>query len=68
MINVDFADIKATLENAGSALMGIGRAAGDNRAVEAAQMAINSPLLDVAITGARGVLFCHCRIGRSNPK
>jgi cell division protein FtsZ len=57
IINVDFADIKAILENAGSALMGIGRAAGDNRAVEAAQMAINSPLLDVAITGARGVLF-----------
>lgn len=57
VINVDFADIKAILENAGSALMGIGRAAGDNRAVEAAQMAINSPLLDVAITGAKGVLF-----------
>ncbi len=57
IINVDFADIKAILENAGSALMGIGRAAGDNRSVEAAQMAINSPLLDVAITGARGVLF-----------
>lgn len=57
VINVDFADIKAILENAGSALMGIGRSAGENRAVEAAQMAINSPLLDVAITGARGVLF-----------
>lgn len=57
VINVDFADIKAILENAGSALMGIGRGAGENRAVEAAQMAINSPLLDVAITGAKGVLF-----------
>ena len=57
VINVDFADIKAVLENAGSALMGVGRAAGDNRAVEAAQMAINSPLLDISITGARGVLF-----------
>lgn len=57
VINVDFADIKAILENAGSALMGVGRAAGDNRAVEAAQMAINSPLLDISITGARGVLF-----------
>jgi len=57
LINVDFADIKAVLANAGTALMGIGLASGDNRAIEAARMAINSPLLDVSINGARGVLF-----------
>lgn len=56
-INVDFADIKAVMENAGSALMGIGEATGDNRAVEAATQAINSPLLDISIEGAQGVLF-----------
>ncbi len=55
--NIDFADIRAVLENAGSALMGIGTATGDNRAVDAARGAINSPLLDVSITGAKGVLF-----------
>jgi len=56
-INVDFADIKAVMANAGTALMGIGVASGENRAVDAARMAINSPLLDVSINGARGVLF-----------
>ncbi|MFA5651841.1 MAG: cell division protein FtsZ [Candidatus Paceibacterota bacterium] len=56
-INIDFADIKAVIENAGSALMGIGRATGDKRAEEAAKMAINSPLLEVSINGAKGVLF-----------
>ena len=55
--NIDFADIRAILENAGSALMGIGTATGDNRSAEAARMAINSPLLDVSIHGAKGVLF-----------
>ena len=57
IINVDFADVKAVLKDAGSALMGIGIAGGENRAEEAARIAINSPLLDVSINGARGVLF-----------
>lgn len=57
MINLDFADVKAIMSNAGSALMGIGRAKGDNRAVEAARQAIDSPLLETSIDGARGVLF-----------
>ena len=57
IINVDFADIRAVMVNAGSALMGIGKATGENRAVEAATLAINSPLLEVSIHGARGVLF-----------
>lgn len=57
LINLDFADVKAVMKNAGSALMGIGRAAGENRAVQAAQQAIESPLLEVSIDGARGVLF-----------
>jgi cell division protein FtsZ len=57
MINIDFADIRTVMENAGSALMGIGTATGENRAVEAARAAINSPLLDVSIAGAKGVLF-----------
>jgi len=57
IINIDFADVRAVLENAGSALMGVGSASGDNRAVEAARQAINSPLLDVSIAGAKGVLF-----------
>ena len=56
-INLDFADIKAIMQNAGSALMGIGSAVGEKRAEEAARAAINSPLLDVSIQGARGVLF-----------
>ncbi len=57
IINVDFADIRAVMSNAGSALMGIGFATGEKRAVDAAYAAINSPLLDVSITGAHGVLF-----------
>jgi cell division protein FtsZ len=57
LINLDFADVKAVMSSAGSALMGIGRASGDNRAVEAAQQAIESPLLEVSIDGARGILF-----------
>src|SRR3989344_5261388 len=57
IINVDFADIRTVLEDAGSALMGVGVASGENRATEAAKAAINSPLLDVSIEGARGVLF-----------
>ena len=57
LINLDFADVKAVMSDAGSALMGIGRASGDNRAVEAAQQAVESPLLEVSIDGARGVLF-----------
>ncbi len=57
LINLDFADVKSVMSNAGSALMGIGRASGENRAVAAAQQAIESPLLEVSIDGARGVLF-----------
>ena len=57
LINLDFADVKAVMKNAGSALMGIGRASGENRAVQAAQQAIDSPLLEVSIDGARGILF-----------
>lgn len=57
IINVDFADIRSVMENAGSALMGVGRSTGDKRAEEAARAAINSPLLEVSITGAKGVLF-----------
>ncbi len=57
LINLDFADVKAVMQNAGSALMGIGRASGENRAIEAAQQAIESPLLEVSIDGARGILF-----------
>lgn len=57
IINVDFADVKAIMQDAGSALMGLGAAQGDKRAEEAAKLAINSPLLDVSIEGARGVLF-----------
>lgn len=57
LINLDFADVKAVMANAGSALMGIGRASGDDRAVEAAKQATESPLLEVSIDGARGILF-----------
>lgn len=57
MINVDFADVKTIMENAGSALMGIGYGTGENRAVEAAKAAIDSPLLEMSIEGAKGVLF-----------
>ncbi|MDD3301628.1 MAG: cell division protein FtsZ [Patescibacteria group bacterium] len=57
VINADFADVKAVMSNAGSALMGIGQASGENRAVEAARAAINSNLLDMSIDGARGIVF-----------
>ena len=57
LINLDFADVKAIMHDAGSALMGIGRASGENRAVEAAKHAIASPLLEINITGAQGILF-----------
>jgi len=56
-INVDFADVKAVMSNAGSALMGIGTASGENKAIEAAKAAISSPLLETSIDGARGILF-----------
>jgi cell division protein FtsZ len=56
-INVDFADVKTIMKDAGSALMGIGAASGENRAAEAAKMAVASPLLDLSIDGARGILF-----------
>lgn len=56
-INTDFNDIKAIMEAAGPALMGIGLAEGDERATEAAKRAVNSPLLDVSISGAKGILF-----------
>ena len=57
LINLDFADVRAIMKDAGSALMGIGRAEGENRAVEAARQAIASPLLEVDIAGAQGILF-----------
>ena len=57
IINIDFADIRSVMENAGAALMGIGSASGENRAVEAAKAAISSPLLEISINGAKGVLF-----------
>lgn len=57
LVNVDFADVKAIMKQAGSALMGIGRASGENRAQEAARAAIDSPLLELSINGATGVLF-----------
>jgi len=57
LINLDFADVRTVMRDAGSALMGIGRGTGENRAVEAARQAISSPLLEVSITGAQGILF-----------
>lgn len=57
IINADFADVKAVMSNAGSALMGIGTATGENKAIEAAKDAINSNLLDMSIDGARGIVF-----------
>jgi cell division protein FtsZ len=57
LINVDFADVKAVMSSAGSALMGMGQASGENKAIEAAKQAINSPLLELSIDGARGILF-----------
>jgi cell division protein FtsZ len=58
LVNVDFADVRTVMTNAGSSLMGIGTARGENRAVEAARNAISSPLLEASIDGARGVLLC----------
>lgn len=57
LINVDFADVRSIMNNAGSALMGMGTANGDNRATEAAKLAMSSPLLELSIDGATGVLF-----------
>jgi cell division protein FtsZ len=57
LINLDFADVKAVMSNAGSALMGIGSARGENRARVAAEMAVSSPLLEASIEGAHGVLL-----------
>lgn len=57
IVNVDFADVRAIMQDSGSALMGIGIASGENRATEAARAAINSPLLELSIDGAKGVLF-----------
>ncbi len=57
LINVDFADVKTIMSNTGSSLMGIGTGSGENRAVEAAKMAISSPLLEISIDGAHGILF-----------
>lgn len=57
LINVDFADVKAIMQTAGSALMGVGKATGEGRAMEAARNAINSPLLESTIDGASGVIF-----------
>lgn len=57
LINVDFADVKTIMQNTGSALMGIGIGSGESRAVDAAQKAISSPLLELSIDGARGILF-----------
>ena len=57
IVNVDFADINAVMRDAGSAMMGVGHAIGEDRAMEAARIAINSPLLDTSIAGAHGILF-----------
>src|SRR5438094_683453 len=57
VINLDFADVKAIMENAGEALMGIGHGAGDSRAEDAAKQAVSSPLLETSIDGAKGILF-----------
>lgn len=57
IVNADFADVRSIMQDAGTALMGIGRASGENRAQEAAKAAINSPLLELTIDGAKGVLF-----------
>jgi cell division protein FtsZ len=64
LINLDFADVRTIMKDAGSALMGIGRATGENRALEAARQAVASPLLEINIAGAQGILFNIC--GSSN--
>ena len=60
LINLDFADVRTIMKDAGSALMGIGRASGDDRAITAARQAISSPLLEIDIAGAQGILFNIC--------
>ncbi len=60
LINLDFADVRTIMKDAGSALMGIGRAQGENRALEAARQAVASPLLEINISGAQGILFNIC--------
>lgn len=57
LVNVDFADVQSVMTNAGSALMGVGRAKGEKRHIQAANAAVNSPLLEISIDGARGILF-----------
>lgn len=57
LVNADFADVRAIMQDAGTAMMGIGRASGETRAQEAARLAVNSPLLDMSLDGAKGVLF-----------
>ncbi|KKS31618.1 MAG: Cell division protein FtsZ [Candidatus Collierbacteria bacterium GW2011_GWA2_42_17] len=57
LVNVDFADVKTVMTNAGSALMGVGRSSGEKRAIIAANAAVSSPLLEISIEGARGILF-----------
>jgi cell division protein FtsZ len=57
IVNIDFADVKSILKNSGSVLFGVGRAKGEKRALEATALALNSPLLDIKPTGAKGVLF-----------
>lgn len=57
LINVDFADVKAIMQSTGSALMGVGRGSGENRAIDAARLATTSPLLELSIEGAKGILF-----------
>ena len=57
LINLDFADVKTIMTNQGEALMGIGEGTGENRAADAAKMAINSPLLETSIDGAKGILL-----------
>ena len=57
LINLDFADVRTIMKDAGSALMGIGVAGGENRAVEAARAAVSSPLLEASVEGARGILL-----------
>ncbi|MDK7764284.1 cell division protein FtsZ, partial [Prevotella bivia] len=57
LINLDFADVKSVMQDAGTALMGIGSARGDDRALQAAELAVSSPLLEASIDGAYGVLL-----------
>ena len=57
LVNLDFADVRTIMRDAGSALMGIGRASGENRAAEAARTAVSSPLLEASIEGATGILL-----------